>query len=95
MTLNDKLENGLQRLNVQPYVGPVITTLLHLGLNEHDIIKVAERCHNNLPLLNGTSIKDILRKEIVNTIQNVMMIPMTNASLDINRTKATSNDKLN
>jgi hypothetical protein len=76
-TLNDKLEKGLQRLKVQPLIEPVITTLLHLGLNEHDILKVAERCHSNLS--NKTFHEDLI-KEVINTLKNIMLVSMTNAS---------------
>ena len=74
--LNDEREKGLQRLKVQPMIEPVIIELLQLGLDEHDFLKVAERCHNNL--LNKASYTEILRKEIINTIHNVMMIPIMN-----------------
>jgi hypothetical protein len=77
--LNDEREKGLQRLKVQPMIEPVIIGLLKLGLDEHDILKVAERCHNNLS--NNVSHTEILRKEIINIIQNVMKIPMENACL--------------
>ncbi len=79
--LNDEREKGLQRLKVQPMIEPVIIGLLKLGLDEHDILKVAERCHSNLS--NKASYTEILRKEIINTIHNVMMIPIMNAGLDM------------
>ena len=55
--LNDEREKGLQRLKVQPMIEPVIIGLLKLGLDEHDILKVAERCHNNL------SNKDVIYRD--------------------------------
>jgi hypothetical protein len=83
--LNDEREKGLQRLKVQPMIEPVIIGLLKLGLDEHDILKVAERCHNNLS--NNVSHTEILRKEIINIIQNVMKIPMENACLPMRSIK--------
>lgn len=83
--LNDERERGLQRLKVQPFVGSVLIGLLHLGLDENDIIKVAERCHNNLS--NRTSYTEVLRREIINTIENFMKIPMENASLAMRNLK--------
>ena len=77
--LNDERKRGLQRLKDQPFIEPVIIGLLQLGLDEHDILKVTERCHNNLS--NKDSYTEILRKEIINTIHNVMMIPIMNAGL--------------
>ncbi len=77
-TLNDKLEKGLQRLKVQPMIEPIITTLLRLGLNEHDILKVAERYHGNLST--KTFHEEDLIKEVINTLQNIMLVSMTNAS---------------
>src|SRR5262245_17966557 len=77
-TLNDKLEKGLQRLKLQPMIEPVIATLLQLGLNEHDILKVAERCHSNLS--NKTFHEEDLIKEVINTLQNIVLASMTNAS---------------
>ena len=77
--LNDERKRGLQRLKDQPFIEPVIIGLLQLGLDEHDILKVAERCHTNLS--NKDSYTEILRKEIINTLHNVMMIPIMNAGL--------------
>src|SRR6478672_10013361 len=77
--LNDERKRGLQRLKDQPFIEPVIIGLLQLGLDEPDILKVAERCHNNLS--NKDSYTEILRKEIINTIHTVMMIPIMNAGL--------------
>jgi hypothetical protein len=57
----------------------VITGVLQRGLDEHDIFKVAEICHNNLS--NRISYAEILKKEIINTIQKIMKIPMENACL--------------
>ena len=62
---------------------PVLIGLLQRGLDEQDILKVAERCHNNLS--NRTSYAEILRKETINIIQNVMKIPMENACLAMRR----------
>lgn len=78
-SLNDKRIKELQRLQAQPFVGPVITGVLQRGLDEHDIFKVAEICHNNLS--NRISYAEILKKEIINTIQKIMKIPMENACL--------------
>jgi hypothetical protein len=78
-SLTDKRKKELQRLQAQPFVGPVITGVLQRGLDEHDIFKVAEICHKNLS--NRTSYTEILRKEIINTIQKIMEIPMENACL--------------
>ena len=82
-SLNDKREKELQRLKAQPFVVPVLIGLLQRGLDEQDILKVAERCHNNLS--NRTSYAEILRKETINIIQNVMKIPMENACLAMRR----------
>ncbi|MGA7899666.1 MAG: hypothetical protein WCA39_12485 [Nitrososphaeraceae archaeon] len=77
-TLNDKLEKGLQRLKVQPMIEPVITTLLRMGLNEHDILKVAEIYHSKLS--NRTFYEEDLIKDVINTLKNIMLVSMTNAS---------------
>jgi hypothetical protein len=82
-SLNDKREKELQRLKSQPFVVPVLIGLLQRGLDEQDILKVAERCHNNLS--NRTSYAEILRKETINIVQNVMKIPMENACLAMRR----------
>jgi len=76
-TLTDKIEKGLQTLKIQPKIGPVITTLLQMGLNEHDIIKVAEIYHSKLS--NRTFYED-LKKENINTMQHILLASMTNAS---------------
>ena len=70
----------MQRLKVQPFVGPVITGLLQRGLTEHDILKVADICHNEIS--NRTFYAEVLRKGIITILQNVMRISMENASLD-------------
>jgi hypothetical protein len=90
-TLNDKLEKGLQRLKVQPMIEPVITTLLQLGLNEHDILKIAERYHNS-NLSSKTFHEEDLKKEVINTLQNIMLVSMTNASRSCAQ-KSSRNDK--
>ena len=82
-SLKDKREKELQRLKAQPFVVPVLIGLLQRGLDEQDILKLAERCHNNLS--NRTSYAEILRKETINIIQNVMKIPMENACLAMRR----------
>ena len=89
-TLNDKLEKGLQRLKVQPMIEPVITTLLRMGLNEHDILKVAERYHSKLS--NRTFYEEDFIKDVINTLKNIMLVSMTNASREL-LTKSPSNDK--
>jgi len=78
-SLNDKREKELQRLQAQPFVGPVLIGLLQRGVDEHEIFKIANMCHNNLS--NRTSFAEILRKEIINIVQYVMKIPMENACL--------------
>ena len=90
--LGKEREKELQRVKVQPYVGPVITGLLQRGLTEPDILKVAERCHNEIS--NRTSYVEVLRKGIINFLQNIMMICVENASLYAHSKKTTSNDKL-
>jgi hypothetical protein len=59
--LNDERKRGLQRLKDQPFIEPVIIGLLQLGLDEHDILKVAERCHNNLS--NKDSYRDSKKRD--------------------------------
>ncbi|MGA9840708.1 MAG: hypothetical protein WBQ25_00160 [Nitrososphaeraceae archaeon] len=90
--LGKEREKELQRVKVQAYVGPVITGLLQRGLTEPDILKVAERCHNEIS--NRTSYVEVLRKGIINFLQNIMMICVENASLYAHSKKTTSNDKL-
>jgi hypothetical protein len=77
-TLTDKLEKGLQTLKIQPKIAPVITTLLQMGLNEHDIIKVAEIYHSKLS--NRTFYEEDLIKDLINALKNILLISMTNAS---------------
>jgi hypothetical protein len=77
-TLTDKIEKGLQTLKIQPMIGPVITTLLQMGLNEHDIIKVAEIYHSKL--LNRTFYEEDLKKDLINALKNILLVSMTNAS---------------
>jgi hypothetical protein len=77
--LGKEREKELQRVKVQPYIGPVITGLLQRGLTEHDILKVADRCHNEIS--NRTSYVEVLRKGIINFLQSIMMICVENASL--------------
>ena len=73
-TLTDKIENGLQTLKIQPMIGPVLTTLLQMGLNEHDIIKVAEIYHRNL------SNRTFYEEDLINALKNILLVSMTNAS---------------
>lgn len=82
----------MQRVKVQPFVRPVITGLLQRGLTEHDILKVAERCHNEIS--NRTSYVEVLRKAIINVLQNIMMISVGIASRMCVVKKTSSNDKL-
>jgi hypothetical protein len=77
--LGKEREKELQRVKVQPYIGPVITGLLQRELTEHDILKVADRCHNEIS--NRTSYVEVLRKGIINFLQSIMMICVENASL--------------
>jgi hypothetical protein len=77
-TLIDKIEKGLQTLKIQPMIGPVLTTLLQIGLNEHDIIKVAEIYHRNLS--NRTFYEEDLKKDLINALKNILLVSMTNAS---------------
>jgi hypothetical protein len=77
-TLTDKIEKGLQTLKIQPMIGPVLTTLLQMGLNEHDIIKVAEIYHRNLS--NRTFYEEDLKKDLINALKNILLVSMTNAS---------------
>ena len=60
--LNDERKRGLQRLKDQPFIEPVIIGLLQLGLDEPDILKVAERCHNNLS--NKDSYRDSKKRDL-------------------------------
>jgi hypothetical protein len=71
-------EKKLQRVKVQPYVGPVITGLLQRGLTEYDILKVADRCHNEI---SNRTFYEVLRKGFINFLQSIMMICVENASL--------------
>ena len=64
---------------VQPYIGPVIIGLLQRGLTEPDIMKIADICHNEIS--NRTSYVEVLRKGVINFLQNIMMICVENASL--------------
>ena len=68
-----------EREKSSPNVGPVITGLLQRGLTEYDILKVANRCHNEIS--NRTSYVEVLRKGIINFLQSIMMICVENASL--------------
>jgi hypothetical protein len=77
-TLNDKLEKGLKRLKVQPMIEPIITTLLRMGLSEHDIFKVAEIYHSELS--NRAFYEEDLIKDVSNILKNIMLVSMTNAS---------------
>jgi len=77
-TLIDKIEKGLQTLKIQPMIGSVLTTLLQMGLNEHDIIKVAEIYHRNLS--NRTFYEEDLKKDLINALKNILLVSMTNAS---------------
>ena len=64
--IRKKLEKELQRVQVQPFIGPVITGLLQRGLTEHDILKVADICHNEIS--NRTFYAEVLRKGILYTL---------------------------
>lgn len=55
------------------------------GLTELDIMKVAEKCHNEIS--NRTSYVEVLRKEVITFLQNIMMICIVNASLDVRSKK--------
>jgi hypothetical protein len=90
--LGKEREKELQRLKVQPYVGSVITGLLQRGLTEPDILMVADICHNEIS--NRTFYTEVLRKGIIDFLQNIMMIFVQNASLYERSKKTTSNDKL-
>jgi hypothetical protein len=79
--LKKEREKELQKVKVLPYVGPVIAGLLQRGLTELDIIKVAEKCHNEIS--NRTSYVEVLRKEVITFLQNIMMFCVVNASLDV------------
>ena len=59
-------------------IGPVLTTLLQMGLNEHDIIKVAEIYHRNLS--NRTFYEEDLKKDLINALKNILLVSTTNAS---------------
>ena len=83
--LKKEREKELQKVKVLPYVGPVITGLLQRGLTELDIMKVAEKCHNEIS--NRTSYVEVLRKEVITFLQNIMMICVVNASLDVRSKK--------
>ncbi len=83
--LGKERENELQRVQAQHFVGPVITGLLQRGLTEPDIIKVADRCHNEIS--NRTSYAEVLRKEAIKFQQNIMMICVVNASLRVHINK--------
>ena len=79
--LRKERDKELQRLKVQPFVGPVITGLLQRGLTELDILNLTDRCHTEIS--NRTSCVEVLRKVIINFLQNIMMICVVNASLDV------------
>jgi len=83
--LRKERETESQRLKVQPFVGPVIIGLLQRGLTEPDIFNLADRCHNEIS--NRTSYVEVLRKWIINFLQNIMMICVVNASLDVRSKK--------
>jgi prefoldin subunit 5 len=76
--LGKQREKELQRIKVLPYAGPVIIGLLHQGLTEHGILKVAERCRNEIS--NPTFYVEVLRKGVINLLQNIMMSCMENAA---------------
>jgi catabolite regulation protein CreA len=59
-------------------IGPVLTTLLQMGLNEHDIIKVAEIYHRNLS--NRTFYEEDLKKDLINALKNILLVSTTDAS---------------
>ena len=59
-------EKELQRVKVQPYVGPAITGLLQRGLTEYDILKVADRCHNEI---SNRTFYEVLRKGFINFLE--------------------------
>jgi chromosome segregation ATPase len=77
--LEKEREKEYQRVKAQPFVGPVITGLLQRGLTEHDIMKVADICHNEIS--NRTYSIEVLRKVVINFLQNIMMICVVNAGL--------------
>ena len=88
--LRKELEKELQRVKVQPPVGPVITGLLQRGLTEHDILKVADICHNEIS--NRTFYAEVLRKGILYSLHNIMTASMQRASLIARSTNTTGND---
>jgi hypothetical protein len=84
--LNKEREKMLQRLNVQPLIGPMIVRLLQLGLTENDILNVGETYLN---LLSRSYSAEDLTKGMIKTIDAMMtMTPTTSHS------KTTSNDKV-
>jgi hypothetical protein len=55
-----------------------LTGLLQRGLTEYDILKVADRCHNEI---SNRTFYEVLRKWFINFLQSIMMICVENASL--------------
>ena len=88
--LRKELEKELQRVKVQPLVGPVITGLLQRGLTEHDILKVADICHNEIS--SRRFYAEVLRKGILYALHNIMTASIVKASLIARSTKTTGND---
>lgn len=77
--LRKELDKESQKLKAQPFVGPVITGLLQRGLTEPDILNLADRCHNEIS--NRTYSVEVLRKVIINFLQNIMTDCVVNASM--------------
>lgn len=50
-------------------------------LTEPDILNLADRCHNEIS--NRTYSVEVLRKVVINFLQNIMMVCVVNASLDV------------
>jgi hypothetical protein len=91
--LGKEREKELQRVKAQYFIGPVITGLLQRGLTEPDIMKVADKCHNEIS--NRTSYAEVLRKEVIKFLQNIMMICLVSASLYVRINKQLGMIKIN
>jgi len=91
--LGKEREKELQRVKAQHFIGPVITGLLRRGLTEPDIMKVADKCHNEIS--NRTSYAKVLRKEVIKFLQNIMMICLVSASLYVRINKQLGMIKIN
>ena len=85
--LKEEREEGVQRLEAQPFIGPIIIKLLQLGLREDNILKIAETCLN---LVNRIHYPQNLAKVMINTLDIVMTTAMTTSS----HIKTAGNDKI-